>query len=1093
MRPGLDQDEDKKNEQVNVSNTISEESTEEESIGLTENGEHSNEKGTKILCNDYDENIQEAGKKIQVRFGKEELSKTEKSKEENFYKKPKRKKCNELSEKSSEKYVKMFRKKYKIENEVTSKLYKEAQPIYDIGLQKEIINEVRQKVSEKIKSYNNKSISVKEHEEEKKQKFGDYARELIFKLKCKEPCGTDLPRDFFTNVVTLNEQNQDLKIDIKQEFDEEMQLKLNEKVLEELNGEKLQKPEDETVIKMEVDSEFQKEPYSEVEEKLIKEKQPVSVGLEMKADLECQNELGNENISREHKGNEKLSEENNEEDENVQLNLEIEIDPKLKPENLKLQLFIKFEDNSESEDDLDDKILKEFGDEQDIPEVQLKVNECVRVNSEFILSKKIPKKFEGEKCKSVRDEPVESVKKWQQNLNPEKEIQDESNNKSLPSNESKVQEKSNEYFDLQEKQDVSVDIQRTIDEKKQVNSNTEQKLPEKIEKLFEKVHEKFEQLKEDELQKQIDEIEKKFQNLEQEIDIESEKKLIEELTKVTSPVDKVKLLKKYHLSLEQKLTPIEERIEHIVKNYFPPGLVLDRKNDKKKEIEELLQHLEKTVVQNDKVQTELKKKVSSDLDLNCDDVEDEMQEESGNKTEEGPHVEFEGKLDEQLKDSDDNCKEEIPEELDNVRREKSGHEMLKHCSIALEESLKEEKDSDLDVDGTSQKSCEEELDEDLLEDSDIVGEIQEHLEGKLEKVQEDCKRESDDEDSFIDVEGLDEEEIQNEIDTQPVPILFEDSLPNSEEESEEENEEHFGECVDINIVTEVVEDYIVEKRVIDNTVIEERIPTEVYCKLNKCSIEAKELNSSTEELNTLKRKKSINKKVKQNLFMKKQVKFKENAQEVENETQGHNFVKTQQKFKNFVENIPDLEKIPPELKIEQEQIDYKLQQRFREFQEDFYKIFKQEYGKGKKIFNSDSSTFNEQQQTFYELKDEFNKIKEDYKSFVLQKFFEDLQQKIDKENLLGIEELPKELNDNLYPKIDEHIEKEFAKIERDYYELEPEFKYNVPLEFELNNSNKNNKKKLKKKPFNLFDKLHSIHQKKLCEFAKATTWPENVS
>lgn len=1048
MRPGLDQDKEER----------------KQSIGFAENREYSNEEKTKNVCNNYDENVHKSDGKSQVRFGQEKLNNAEKSKEEHFYKKTKRKKLNEMSENSSEDYVKMFRDNYKVENEITSKLYKDTQLKYDTDLQKQIMNEVRQNVNEKIKSYKNKTTVGKEEEEEKKQKFGNYAKELILKLKSKEPRNSDLPGNSFTNVYKFNGQNQDLKKDIKQGFDEEAQLKLNEKVFEKLDGEK-------TLNNMEVDSEFQ-------------------------------NELGNESIPGKLKENQNLLEENNEKDENIQLQLEMEIDPKLQQHgDINLQLFIKFEGDSESQNDLDNKFEEELRKKQSTSGIQIKVKNCVQVNSEFEQEshEKLQKEFEGEKYKSVRDESVESVEKRQEKLNLEREVYGESSCKTLHSNESEIPENSNENIkSYKENQVVSVDMEQRVDAEKQVYSNIEQIILGKIEKLFEKVHDVFEgedvddvdeELTEDELQKKISEILKKVDYLEQEIDKESEKKIIEEINKISSPSSQLKLLKQFYLAFERRFTPIEERIKQICKNYFPHEMVLDFKNDTKKKINELLEHLEKTVVQkDDKIQTELKRNVSTELD--CSDVEDKMQEEIGDKVE-GSRIEFEEKLDEkELEDSDVNYKEEIQKDLDNLRREKSDSEMLENYGVSLDEILKKEKQEDSDIKGTTHKSPEEELVVELQKNIDVPSKMQEELEDIFDKVQKNYKKESDEENSYIDVEGFDEEEREREFDIQSVLEFTGESLQKSdeesEEESEEENKEDFGKCVDINIVTEVVEDYIVEKSVQDSTPVETFISTNVCSALDKFCTAGKEVKSSTEELNTVERSKRINKKVKQKCFTKEQVKFNENVQE-------HNFVGMQQKFKNFIETIKDLDEIPPELKIEQEQIDNKFQKRFREFQEDFYKMFKQEYDKGKKMFNSDLTTLNEQKQTYYELKNEFHKIKEEYKSFVLQKFFEDLQQKIDRENLLSIEELPKELNDNLFPQIDEHIEKEFAEIERDCYGLEPEFKYNVPLEFEFDGSSKNNKKKLKKKPFDLFKKLHSIHQKKLCEFAKATTWPENVS
>ncbi|VVC40290.1 Hypothetical protein CINCED_3A000795 [Cinara cedri] len=193
-----------------------------------------------------------------------------------------------------------------------------------------------------------------------------------------------------------------------------------------------------------------------------------------------------------------------------------------------------------------------------------------------------------------------------------------------------------------------------------------------------------------------------------------------------------------------------------------------------------------------------------------------------------------------------------------------------------------------------------------------------------------------------------------------------------------------------------------------------------------------------------------------------------------------------------IEDIKDLDEVPLELKIKQEQFEEELHLQFKNFQKEFYRNLKKEYDKEQhlkvnKTFNPIlSNVFDEQQQTFYDLKDEFNEIKQEYKSYIQQKIFEGLQQKIDENKLLEIEEFPEKIEDEPNLSIDD-IDKEFVELQRDCHDLESEFMYNVPFEFKENNLSQ----VLNKKPFNLFKQLSSIHKKKLCTFVDSDQWPES--
>lgn len=178
------------------------------------------------------------------------------------------------------------------------------------------------------------------------------------------------------------------------------------------------------------------------------------------------------------------------------------------------------------------------------------------------------------------------------------------------------------------------------------------------------------------------------------------------------------------------------------------------------------------------------------------------------------------------------------------------------------------------------------------------------------------------------------------------------------------------------------------------------------------------------------------------------------------------------------------------MQIKQNQSNQKLNQQLKEFQTEFYSNLKQKYekelsSKMNKQFNLVTSPiFDNQQQTFYELKDEFKELKEDYKSFIHEKWLNDLQV-MDNELYetihfaIKIDNKPDFKTNDMY--------NEFVNIQHSFSKLKPEFKCNVPIDY------KEDIKSSQQKPFNLFEKLYSIHTKKLCSFVDDNQWPENVS
>lgn len=347
---------------------------------------------------------------------------------------------------------------------------------------------------------------------------------------------------------------------------------------------------------------------------------------------------------------------------------------------------------------------------------------------------------------------------------------------------------------------------------------------------------------------------------------------------------------------------------------------------------------------------------------------------------------------------------------------------------------------------------------------------------KDEVVQEEFDKENEDEireDSDVDVEGFDDEgkeglewniQIESELNT-------DESDRQSLQESEEEVEKLYE---DVNVVTEVVDDY----EVVESSLVEQHSPIEE--------------SASTDNEFSSKDMKQYNREIQQKID-KGQVKSVGNILELQEKVNEKSDSDKSQKFEDLqlqmeLENIQDLDEIPLKLKIQQEQLEEKLHQQMKKFQEEFYKNSKLEYDKEQQLKGNtlNDPVYDKQQKLFYELKDRFQKTKEEYKDLVQQKMIEALQQKVDEKQLLEMKEFPEEF---VEPNIEiEDLHKEVLQLERECTELEPEFSYNIPLVVD----EKPNNKKTKKVKYNLFDKLHEIHKKKLCFFADSKEWPEKV-
>lgn len=494
-----------------------------------------------------------------------------------------------------------------------------------------------------------------------------------------------------------------------------------------------------------------------------------------------------------------------------------------------------------------------------------------------------------------------------------------------------------------------------------------------------------------------------------------------------------------------------------------------------------------------------------------------------------------------------NDKVQFEKDVDSLKSKKilinNSNKILQEFDQGIENKLQDKSEKDVRIEPELYHEDELKGDDEVFKE----GESQKEWNGELQ-VESEFEREIQEE-SDVDIEGFedDQEDLQGELHNKFEGVFkktFDQQLEQEDdEELVQEIHNETNQFTDINEVVEVVDEF--ELKTADSVdsfstgeemsslkgscPIGESTNTEKeYTLENEFSSTGEELSSTEEDLSS---KNDFVREIQQKLH-RNQFKYNGNVPEFEKESNkdameveymyedkiqdetDRVIEKVQQKFKdksqenmedsqpelketNFLEdfeNINNLDEIPRELKIQQEQFEEELHQQLKGFQKEFYKNCKQEHDKEQKL--KANKTFNpvmyqvydEQQQLFYELKDEFLEIKEEYRGFVQQKIFEELQREMDEKRLKEIKEFPEQFDDELNL-IDEDIHKEFVELQRDCHELEPEFKYNVPLEFEEDNLDQ----LLKQKPYNLFEKLHQIHKKKLCEFADSDQWPQNVS
>ncbi|XP_001942883.2 golgin subfamily A member 4 [Acyrthosiphon pisum] len=427
----------------------------------------------------------------------------------------------------------------------------------------------------------------------------------------------------------------------------------------------------------------------------------------------------------------------------------------------------------------------------------------------------------------------------------------------------------------------------------------------------------------------------------------------------------------------------------------------------------------------------------------------------------------------------------IPTKLDTINDKilidpvhSKPHKDLKERSDVSNGAFEEiQEESDKRREGVEKRSNDEiYYFEEVPEESNIeMGELED------EEVQAVSDIENEDEtleESDVDVEGVSnpDDEVTGGLDWN-LQIESEINEDKSDGQSLEESDEELEELNDdVNIVTEIVYDYEVEEEA-ESSSIEELSTIE-------------ESASTDDEFNSTEIEQR-NEEIQQKIDKEGQVKCIGSIHELQGDVKEKSDNDKPQKFEDLqlqmeIENIQDLDEIPLKLKIQQEELEEKLHQQMKTFQEEFYKNSKLEYDKEQQLKGNTliDPIYDREQKLFYKIKGDFLKTTDKYKDLAQQKMIEALQQKVDEKQLLEMKEFPEEF---VEPNIEiEDLNKEVLQLQRECAELEPEFSYNIPLVVDDKPSND----KTKKVKYNLYDKLFEIHKKKLCFFADSKEWPE---
>lgn len=308
------------------------------------------------------------------------------------------------------------------------------------------------------------------------------------------------------------------------------------------------------------------------------------------------------------------------------------------------------------------------------------------------------------------------------------------------------------------------------------------------------------------------------------------------------------------------------------------------------------------------------------------------------------------------------------------------------------------------------------------------------------------------EDSDVDIETFSdtvedtERQIQHEAEVGTE--MFEEELSSNASFDEEDYCNSFSKCVEINEVIEVVEEYEVVNGV--KTIVGYQSPTDVKCSLTKQKKHEKiDKDSNVQDeygksLSTLETT---------------------NLNEVENSN-------------SIIKNVQQLDDILREKMRE------KLHSRSNG-SSTLNENMELESNKEQKLTNDRASSYykvhNEHQNTLLELKNDFKNTQQELNN--VEKLSEKLLQKHNKKKFTV--DLPKKFHE--LKLVDKNLSKELEELNEEVNKLEPELQHSV--QFEESKINPISKKE----PYNIFEKLHAIHNKQLIKFSESNNWPENVS
>ncbi|XP_025415047.1 uncharacterized protein LOC112686817 isoform X2 [Sipha flava] len=410
-------------------------------------------------------------------------------------------------------------------------------------------------------------------------------------------------------------------------------------------------------------------------------------------------------------------------------------------------------------------------------------------------------------------------------------------------------------------------------------------------------------------------------------------------------------------------------------------------------------------------------------------------------------------------------KDIINEESDEIRQHFEEELNIKSKAYKTMKEIQQNVEEKMDVVNNFQNYESKVQDEPVVYINNSEEEIQlEDENNLLEEIQvEDTK------DSFLCVRDSEEEtklETEEDFDIciddseEEISLMYDEEPLQYDEESEEESE-MLG-IVDENEVTEIIEDYISESipsitnfspNNEESSSTKESLSSEESSSIDKSSSTDESSSTDKEEFNSV-----------ENLSRRKDMLLRI-AKLINDE---HNFngkLKYQKKKKNY-----GRKKIDEKPKLDPNRGENAIQ----EHNDHMADMFDEEY------------------QEYYQIKEDVTRFKMDVENLMQIETFEKLQQNMDDneiKDILNNKDFPEEIDEEVYLPNHSDILKDVIKLQCDIDELKPVFEDNIYIPLEIETDTRNQPSTTE--PFNLFEKLYSIHRKKILEFVDSNTWPYN--